>query len=213
MVILTGTRLTLSPPILAKRQRMNRSFLFRWLLTGKIMVAATLCCGSCAGEEAQSKAPRAAGERVLSDKLLSRDKIDARLQEFSRIPVKGCTSSDLTLKGLTRLLNQHLQKAGRIERVIIVDPKLDADVGKELTSNFLSPLYGNTEGLDKEDLARQINSKSVADLLFHMPFMCNVGIAWYEDWFRVGSDWTQDLSGTGRGYGYSLRPMKPGPKP
>lgn len=180
-----------------------------WLVRTSLAVA--VCCGHCSGAEKDAKDQPSAQSARPREKLLSYEAISNKIKSLSTLPIKGCTSGDLTLQGLARLLNAHLEKAGRIERVI-VDPGLDVDVAELLKADSFSPLYRNKGMLDKEDLVKQINSGSLGDLLMNMPGLCNMGMEWYEDRFRVGSDWTQDTSAVGFRNWYKIKAVKATPK-
>lgn len=182
-----------------------------WLWLMKALLAAALCWGTCPGQDAPQKPKPPAQKSMPVAKLLNYRATAKKIQELSKLPVKGCTSSHLTLKGLVRLANDHLQKAGRIERVIIEDPALDVDVEKDLKANFFSPLYQSKEPLDREDLVSQINSGSLAGLLMNLPALCGVGLGCFEDSFLVTMSWTQDLSAVGFNNAYELRAMKARP--
>lgn len=186
------------------------------------LVAALLCCGICQGRESDVKEQPAATKPGFSQKFLpaqncpppdqrlSFEAMAERVKVMSGIRVRGCTAADLTLKGLARVINEHLAKGGLPERMLLAAGQ-DTDVEDEVKTHFFGPIYQRPEPMDKEHLVKQINSGSVADLLMHLPWLCGTGMDWYNDGIRI-TESHLDVTKLGYSRWYDVRVVQTRPK-
>lgn len=202
----------------ANHTRMNHSSLPSWSHLAAMLLAGALCHGACLGQQDDGKGgpPAAAKPAPFQkwpavrtgppfEKHLPYATVKARLKALSQIRVRDCTTADLTLRGLARVLNAHLEKAGMPERVLL-DATQNADVETEMKDPIFG-VVGAQESLDKEHLVKQINSGSVADLLMHLPRLCGTGMEWHADGIRITeSAW--EASNVGYEPWYDVRAAK-----
>lgn len=160
-------------------------------LVSLLLMAAAACGSHCPGQTSEAPPPPAkikvkiktqaqAPASGPAKRLLRWDEVEKKIQALSQVPVTGCTPGDLTINGLARLANTHLEKAGRSERVLL-EAEVDMDVETLLKANFFSPLYQSKDSLDKADLVSQINAGSLNDLLMSLPMVLNLSMRWFED--------------------------------
>lgn len=155
---------------------MHHSSRFSCCRLVRTLLSLAVCALSFLGQASNGKDAGPAGS------LLGWEAVKQKIDIVSKIQVTGCTAGDLTINGLARLANKHLEKAGRSERVFL-EAAEDMTVEETLKTNFFSPLYESKDSLDKEDLVKQINAGSLNDLLMNLPRLLNLSMRWFEGGF------------------------------